>query len=193
MKKLWIGLAVLATTGALVGCGGSSETTSAVTGGPADSAGLSKIQVVHASPDAPSVNVLAGGAALIEGLDYAQSSSALPLDAGTYDLAVEAIIPGGNATVIDLPGFEVQPNVSYTAVAVGKVADGTLDTLLFANDLAKGRRGRSWCTPPRVRPPLTSTSPPPEPSLRRPIRWARSVSGKAWDRLTWRPGHTRLA
>jgi hypothetical protein len=143
MTKLRIGLAVLATTGALVGCGGSSETTSAVTGGPADSAGLSKIQVVHASPDAPSVNVLAGGAALIEGLDYAQSSSALPLDAGTYDLAVEAIIPGGNATVIDLPGFEVQPNVSYTAVAVGKVADGTLDTLLFANDLASLAEGQA--------------------------------------------------
>ena len=142
MKKLWTLTAVLAATVTLVGCGGSSGTTASVVGNPTDTAGVSKIQVIHASPDAPAVNVLAGGAAVIEGLDYAQSSSALTLDAGTYDVAVEAIIPGGNANVIDLPGLQLQPDVSYTAVAVGNVADGTLDALLFANDaqpLAEGQ------------------------------------------------------
>ena len=130
MKNILTITAALAALG-LAGCGGSSGTAPSTAGAPPST--IAKLQVVHASADAPAVNVLADGAAVVSGLDYAQASSSLVVDAGSYDLAVEAIIPGGNATVIDLPGLELEANVSYTAVAVGNVADGTLDALLFAN------------------------------------------------------------
>ena len=81
------------------------------------------IQVVHASPDAPAVNVLLNGSAAIEGLDYGETSGFAELDAGSYDIAVEGIIPGGNATVIDVSGFTLEENARPTVIAVGRVAD----------------------------------------------------------------------
>ena len=56
------------------------------------------VQVLHASPDAPKVNVLVNGAVVLEGVDYREGSGRLELDEGTYNVAVEGILPGGNAT-----------------------------------------------------------------------------------------------
>ncbi|GMG86052.1 DUF4397 domain-containing protein [Biformimicrobium ophioploci] len=81
------------------------------------------IQVVHASPDAPAVNVLLNGSVAIETLDYAANSGFAELDAGSYDIAVEGIIPGGNATVIDVAGFNLEENARPTVIAVGNVAE----------------------------------------------------------------------
>ena len=81
------------------------------------------IQVVHASPDAPAVNVLLNGSVAIEGLDYAETSGFAELDAGSYDISVEGIIPGGNASVIDVAGFSLEENARPTVIAVGNVAE----------------------------------------------------------------------
>ncbi|MBY6190837.1 DUF4397 domain-containing protein [Microbulbifer agarilyticus] len=81
------------------------------------------IQVVHASVDAPAVNVLLNGSVAIEGLDYAETSGFAELDTGSYDIAVEGIIPGGNAAVIEVAGFSIEENARPTVIAVGNVAD----------------------------------------------------------------------
>lgn len=81
------------------------------------------IQVVHASPDAPAVNVLVNGSVAIEGLDYAETSGFTELDAGSYDISVEGILPGETASVIEVAGFSLEENARPTVFAVGNVAD----------------------------------------------------------------------
>ena len=79
------------------------------------------VQVLHASPDAPKVNVLVNGAAVLEGVDYREGSGRLELDEGTYSVAVEGILPGGNATVIGPVDLPLAGDSIYSIVAVGDV------------------------------------------------------------------------
>jgi trimeric autotransporter adhesin len=121
----WIKLGVVAMAAALTAACGSDDNDAVPR--------RLDLRVVHASPDAPKVNVLVNGAPVLEGVDYQEGSAFLPLNEGTYDLAVQAIVPGGNATVIDLPNTALDGNTDYTVLAVGKVAAGTLAPLVIAN------------------------------------------------------------
>ncbi len=97
-------------------------TTVSGAGGTADSA-TAAIRVIHASPDAPAVDVLLNGETAISGLDYATSSGFTTLDAGRYDIAVDGILPTGTANVINVEGLELEAGSQTTVMAVGKVAE----------------------------------------------------------------------
>ncbi len=57
----------------------------------APAAGKAHIRVVHASPDAPNVDIFAAGAGVVvSDLAFKEPSSYLPLDAGSYDLQAAA-------------------------------------------------------------------------------------------------------
>jgi hypothetical protein len=94
----------------------------------APAAGKAHIRVVHASPDAPAVDVaVAGGPILIENLAFPTASDYLPVDAGTYDLDVR---PTGTETVaIDINGFMAEAGTIYTVFATGLAGDGSLGVL----------------------------------------------------------------
>lgn len=88
------------------------------------------LQVLHASPDAPAVDVKVNGAAALEAVDYRDGSPRLELEAGTYTIAVEGILPGGNATVIGPVDIDFSADTIYTVVAVGDVAG--IEPVVFA-------------------------------------------------------------
>ncbi|HYI16597.1 MAG TPA: DUF4397 domain-containing protein [Thermomicrobiales bacterium] len=94
----------------------------------APASGKAHIRVVHASPDAPNVDVaVAGGPILIENLAFPTASNYLPVDAGSYDLDVR---PTGTETVaIDINGFMAEAGTIYTVFATGLLADGSLGVL----------------------------------------------------------------
>ena len=81
------------------------------------------IRVLHASPDAPAVNIVINGDVAIEDLDYAESSGYATLDAGAYDIDVEGIIPGGNQVVIDVDALELAGDSMSTVIALNDVAN----------------------------------------------------------------------
>ena len=81
-----------------------------------------KVQALHASPDAPMVNVSIG-AGTISDVDYKEGTGALTLDVGTYTVKVDGILPGGNATVIGPVDLTFAADTLYRIVAVGGVAD----------------------------------------------------------------------
>lgn len=88
-------------------------------------AGYARIRVVHASPDAPAVDVaVKGGPVLFAGLPFPRASSYLSVAAGTYDLEVRAA--GTDTVALSLPGVELEPGKVYTVFAVGSLREGTL-------------------------------------------------------------------
>lgn len=79
------------------------------------------VRAVHAVPDAPPVNILFNGNARISMLDYANSSGFKGIDDGTYDIAVSAIVPGDDPSVIEVNGTALAEDAMTTIFAVGTV------------------------------------------------------------------------
>lgn len=80
-----------------------------------------RVQALHASPDAPKVN-LTIGSSTISGVDYKDGTGALQKNVGTYTVKVDGIVPGGTATVIGPVDLTFAANTLYSIVAVNNVA-----------------------------------------------------------------------
>lgn len=81
-----------------------------------------RVQALHASPDAPKVN-LSIGASTISNVDYKVGTGALEKNVGTYTVKVDGILPSGTATVIGPVDVAFAADTLYSIVAVGDVAD----------------------------------------------------------------------
>jgi len=79
------------------------------------------VQILHASPDAPAVDVLVAGEEALSAVDYKDSSGWINLDAGTYSVEVQGILPGGNATVIGPADLAFDADTINTVVALNEV------------------------------------------------------------------------
>lgn len=101
------------------------------------------VQVVHTAIDAPDVNVLANGDAVIEGLSFGEASDVLSLPPATYSIAVDAMLPAdATATVIGPLDLALEEATRYTVFAVGKVAEETLEPIVVTgtvDDVAAGK------------------------------------------------------
>lgn len=106
-----------------------------VLGGCADDKGYSELRVIHASKDAPPVNVRVGFKNVIKNLDYADSSGYLSVRSGTKKVLVKAIIPGGNAVVIKVDRFEFEKDLRYNILAVNDTA--TIEALVVEESAAE--------------------------------------------------------
>ena len=83
---------------------------------------VTKVQVLHGSPDAPAVNVFVNGDEVLSDVDYKVGSQQLALDEGTYTIRVDGILPGGNATVIGPVDLDLAGDTIYTIAAVNGVS-----------------------------------------------------------------------
>ena len=95
-----------------------------------DCATAPRLRALHASPDAPAVNVLVNGAVALTNVDYTDGSGFVPVTERTR-VQVEAIIPSGNAIVID-ETLDLDFSTDYTVIAVGDVA-APIAPLVIAN------------------------------------------------------------
>ena len=121
MKQFFKTGAVLATLLAVAAC---SDSDNAVTAPPEPAAPQAVVRVMHASPDAPAVNVSVDGTEIISGADYAQVTDPANLDEGTYSVQVDGILPGDAlATVIGPADLTFAGDTEYTIIAVGDVAN----------------------------------------------------------------------
>lgn len=95
--------------------------------------GMGRVRIVHASPDAPAVDILVDGAKVIEGLPYKEYTEYLPLPMGPHDIRVNV---AGTETTVLRANPTVAANTDYTALAVG-FAGGrmpALDLLLLTDN-----------------------------------------------------------
>ena len=81
-----------------------------------------KVQALHASPDAPKVNLTIGTSTIAD-VDYKVGTGALEFDVGTYSVKVDGILPSGPATVIGPVNISFAADTLYSIVAVGDVAN----------------------------------------------------------------------
>jgi hypothetical protein len=88
-----------------------------------------RVRAVHLSPDAPAVDVLLDGTAVLNGVTYGQASGYLDVPAGDRTFRVEAV--GSDAAVID-ETVPVADGVDYTLLAVGNLA--TIEPLYLTDD-----------------------------------------------------------
>lgn len=100
----------------------------------APSSGKAHVRVIHASPDAPAVDIaVADGPVLVESLEFPDAAGPLPVDAGTYDLEVRAA--GTETVALPLDGVSLTAGKIYTVIAVGLLeGEPALDVLTIADD-----------------------------------------------------------
>lgn len=84
-------------------------------------ANQAQVRVLHASPDAPAVNVLVNGASVLENVDFGQGSAILNVDAGLNSIQVDGILPDATATVIGPVELDLTADTRYDIIAVNTV------------------------------------------------------------------------
>lgn len=91
----------------------------------APAAANAKVRFVHASPDAPAVDIaVAGGQVLFPNVSFRNASAYVQVPAGTYNLEVR---PAGTQDVaLSVPNVALQAGQNLTVFAAGLVGDNSL-------------------------------------------------------------------
>ncbi|WP_082232164.1 DUF4397 domain-containing protein [Halobacillus massiliensis] len=96
------------------------------------SSGKAKVRFWHLSPNAPAVDIaVKGGDILFRNVPFGKATRYLTLQPGTVDLEVRAA--GTPNVVLTLPGVTLNPNESYTIVAVGFAGEQPPLEAIFIN------------------------------------------------------------
>jgi hypothetical protein len=93
--------------------------------------GETKARFIHLSPDAPAVDIaVKKGDVIFPNVSFRQATQYLGLSPMTVDLEVR--VAGSSNTVLSLPGVKLQPNKSYSILAVGTAAgDPPIEALII--------------------------------------------------------------
>jgi hypothetical protein len=91
-----------------------------------------RVRFVHASPDAPAVDVaVAGGSVLFGNVSFREDEPYLTVAPGTYNLQVR--LAGTSTVALSVPGVVLSGGRSYTIFAVGLAGNSTLAALAVAD------------------------------------------------------------
>ena len=104
LKQASIASAIIASTVIFTGCAKEEKAPA--------------LRIIHASSDAPPVNVKLNKKVTVEDLDFAESTGFIPVKPGNRDIAVEAILPGDDLEVIKVDKFKFEKEQRYTVVAL---------------------------------------------------------------------------
>lgn len=131
LRKPAIALALLATLASAVACGDDDDDPT----GPAAS---TQLRVVHASPDAPNVDVLVDGGAVLTNIPYKTGSSYQAVQPGSRNIRVRAT---GTSTVVIDQTAQIAAGSSYTVIAAGRLA--SISPIILQDDLTAPAAGNA--------------------------------------------------
>jgi hypothetical protein len=117
---------------AVAGCGGDNSTT------PVPPAPTASVMAVHASPDAPAVDLLVDNVVVGSGLAYPNNTGYLSVAGGTRNVKVN--LAGSSTTVIDA-NVPVVAGLNYSVFASGAAA--SIGTVLTVDDLTAPASGKA--------------------------------------------------
>lgn len=99
----------------------------------APAGGKAHVRFVHASPDAPAVDIaVKGGPVIFSNVAFKGVGDYMPVDAGTYDLEVR--LAGTNTVALDLPGIALADGTVYTVFAMGLAGGEPALTAVLSED-----------------------------------------------------------
>lgn len=99
------------------------------------------VRAVHASPDAPAVDVFVDGGKVLGNVEFGDVSGYLELEAGEYNIKVAPAGAGTGAAVIDAD-VEFDNNTDYTVAAVNKLNEIKPEIFVDDNDPAPNDAAR---------------------------------------------------
>ena len=111
------------------------STLLAACGGDSDSKDYSYVRVLHASPDAPNVDVLVDGKAVLTNVAYQQGSGYLKIEAGARDVSLRV---SGTETIALDANFTLNDDGYYSVIAQNQVASLEFEVL---DDTTKQNNG----------------------------------------------------
>jgi hypothetical protein len=115
---------------ALVGCSSDSSNDDEIEVAPPAPVAMTKIQVIHASPDAPKVNLLLDGVEIAAAVDYKVSTGIAEITAGEHTAEVKAILPDGTTIdAFDAVTADLAEDTIYSVLAVGDLS--TIEPLIL--------------------------------------------------------------
>ncbi|WP_371195874.1 DUF4397 domain-containing protein [Glaciecola sp. SC05] len=136
MKNIKTALITLGSVFALSACLGSDSDEPIDFVDPEPPSLSASVRIVHASPDAPNVNVLSSGNSIsgLSDLAYETATGLASIRTGQFDFEVEALLPAGaSAVVLEIPAT-LEDGKEYNVLAVGDTAN--IAALLVVNDEA---------------------------------------------------------
>ena len=107
------------------------------------------VRVLHASPDAPAVDVYVNGQQVLQGVTYKQQSDYLPLPGGQYQID---IYPAGNTDQAVLSqNVTVEAGNKYTVAAAGTLDQLRLIAVADSDGVSSGKaKVRFWHLSPNA-------------------------------------------
>ncbi len=111
---------LLVATVVLASCGGGGSIDNELS-----------LRIIQASPDAPLVNFLIDDVRVRQFVDYRGGYGSIFATPGTYDFAVEAILPGEDELIIPTTAIPLSAGKDYTFIVIGKNADGPVELMEF--------------------------------------------------------------
>jgi LPXTG-motif cell wall-anchored protein len=103
--------------------------------------GDARVRVVHASPDAPAVDVFANGNEVLSDVSFFAASDYLTVPAGSYRFQVSAAGTPADQAVIDASGVALAGGQDYTIVAVNTLAN--IEPLVLEDNNAAPAAGKA--------------------------------------------------
>ena len=98
----------------------------------------SQIMVIHASPDAPGVDILVDNNKAVTNLEFPVSTGYVPLNSGDYNIKVN--VTNTSTTVIEAD-LTLDPNKNYSVFAINSVA--SIGPLVLEDNLAAPAAGNA--------------------------------------------------
>ncbi|UCH66518.1 MAG: DUF4397 domain-containing protein [Ignavibacterium sp.] len=134
IKNLILALAVSITAISFIGCSDDEETPVA----PTNPTSNSLVKVVHASPDAPGVDLLVDNTVAGTNLTYPNNTGYLGVNSGTRNIKVN--VTGTSTTVIEA-NLNLMENINYSIFAVNSVAN--IEAVVFEDNLTAPASGKA--------------------------------------------------
>jgi hypothetical protein len=93
--------------------------------------GDAQVRIAHLSPDAPAVDVLVDGEAVLEGAEFGDVSDYLNLSAGEHNVTIQT---SEDESVVFQDNVSVEAGTAYTIAAIGEVSQDTFEARVFEDD-----------------------------------------------------------
>lgn len=107
-------------------------------GNPTEAVPSALVRVVHASPDAPNVDIAVDGTVALVSVPYPVFSGYLEVPSGTRNVQVR---PTGSLTPVIEADLDLETGVAYTVLATGLVAD--ISPVVTVDDLVAPSEGNA--------------------------------------------------